>query len=138
MLISTRTRSRRKEATFSIDSESYVEDTPVIVPAYSPTTALYNNASPAMESAPAVDTSSEEFQRAVQEQVQQATQDMITDGTLASSTSAGGSSSGSASGGSGSGTSRGGASGSSLPASPTSVIYSTNPFKSNFNPGDKH
>ena len=63
---------------------------------------------------------------------------MIIYGTLASPTSASSGSSGNASGGSGSGTSEGGKGGSSLLASPTSVLYSTDPFKSNFNPGDKH
>ena len=101
--------------------------------------ALYTYTNLTIDSAPAVDTSSEEFNRAVQAQVQQAIQDMIIDGRLASPTSAsGGSSSSGASGSSGGGASGGGNSGSNLPASPTSVVYSTDPFKSNFNPGDKH
>ena len=69
MPISDRTRSRRKKNIFSIDSDSSMEDTPVIVPAYSPTTVLYNYSSTVIESSPAIDTSSQEFQRVVQAQV---------------------------------------------------------------------
>ena len=136
MPILNRTRSRKRETNLSIDSDSSVEDTPVIVVVYSPTTILYNYASSTMESVSAVNTSSEEFNRAVQSQVQQDIHDIIRDGTLDSSISTGSSSSGSASGDSGGGTSGGGTGGSGLPASPTLVVYATYPFKSNLNPGD--
>ena len=119
MPISSRTRSRRGELDFSIDSDSSVEDTPVIFPTTSPTTALYTYTNLTMDSAPAVDTSSEEFQRAVQAQVQKAIQDMIIDGRLASPGSASGGSSGGLSGG----TLGGGQGGSNLPASPTLSLH---------------
>ena len=89
MPISSRTRSKRPN--LSIDSDSSGEDTPVILPV-SPTTALYKYTNTVMEAAPAVDTSSEEFKRAVQTQVEQAIRDMISAGTLASPSAASGSS----------------------------------------------
>ena len=135
MPISSRTRSKRP--IFSIDSDSSGEDTPVILPV-SPTTALYKYTNTVMEAASAVDTSSEEFKRAVQTQVEQAIRDMVAAGTLASPSAASGSSGSGGSGSSSGSPTGGGTGGSILPASPTSVVYSTDPFRSNFNPGDKH